>query len=120
MAEYIDREALLDSLRESETGLREIAKGLRFPIEKQICDAQIITFVECILRVKSVPTADVVEVVKAAEILNDAFGNDVPCNFNNIDEWLPYVCEYANTCDCSSVKCWEQLIKHYGERRCEE
>lgn len=62
--------------------------------------------------------ADVVEVSKAAEILDDAFGNDYPCNFNNIDEWLPYLCEYANTCDCSSVKCWEQLIKHYDERRC--
>lgn len=69
--------------------------------------------------IEAQPTADVVEVVKVAEILNNAFGNDIPCNFNNIDEWLPYVCEYANTCDCSSVKCWEQLIKHYGERRCE-
>ena len=60
--------------------------------------------------------ADLVEVSKAAEILDEAFGNDYPCNFNNIDEWLPYLCEYANTCDCSSVKCWEQLIKHYDER----
>jgi hypothetical protein len=60
--------------------------------------------------------ADFVEVSKVAEILDEAFGNDYPCNFNNIDEWLPYLCEYANTCDCSSVKCWEQLIKHYDER----
>ena len=60
--------------------------------------------------------ADFVEVSKAAEILDKSFGNDYPCNFNNIDEWLPYLCEYANTCDCSSVKCWEQLIKHYDER----
>jgi hypothetical protein len=60
--------------------------------------------------------ADFVEVKKAAEILDEAFGNDCPCNFNNIDEWLPYLCEYANTCDCSSVRCWEQLIKHYDER----
>lgn len=59
----------------------------------------------------------VVEVVKVAEILSNAFGNDYPCNFYGIDEWLPYLCEYANTCDCSSVKCWEQLIKHYGERK---
>lgn len=70
--------------------------------------------------IKDFPNADVVEVVKVAEILDDAFGNDFPCNFNNIDEWLPYVCEYANTCDCSSVKCWEQLIKHYGERKIED
>ncbi len=68
----------------------------------------------------NLPTADVVKVSKVAEMLDDAFGNDCPCNFKNIDEWLPYVCEYGNTCDCSSVKCWEQLIKHYGERRCEK
>ena len=60
--------------------------------------------------------ADVVEVKKAAEILDEAFGNDYPCNFKDMDEWLPYLCEYGNTCDCSSVKCWEQLIKHYDER----
>ena len=61
--------------------------------------------------------ADFVEVVKVAEILNDAFGNDSPCNYKSMDEWLPYLCEYGNTCDCSYVKCWEQLIKHYDERR---
>jgi hypothetical protein len=60
--------------------------------------------------------ADFVEIKKVAEILDEAFGNDYPCNFKDMDEWLPYLCEYGNTCDCSSVKCWEQLIKHYDER----
>lgn len=62
MAEYIEREALLDGLRKSRKALQEICKGLKFPVEKQICDAQVLTFQECILRVKEHPTADVVEV----------------------------------------------------------
>jgi hypothetical protein len=99
MAEYIEREALIKHIERS---FGEISTP--FVVKK----------------IKDFPNADVVEVVKVAEILDDAFGNDYPCNFNNIDEWLPYVCEYGNTCDCSSAKCWEQLIKHYGERRCEE
>ena len=114
MAEYIEREALFKRLKEETHDYdavgkykEGIIKGLN--IAKSIVNDKART-----------PTADVVEVVKAAEILSNAFGNDCPCNFKNIDEWLPYVCEYGNTCDCSSAKCWEQLIKHHGERRCEE
>ncbi len=102
MAIYKDVEPLEVVMYKSKG--KEFDEGVNFILEK----------------LDALPIADVVPVVKAAEILNDAFGNDYPCNFNNIDEWLPYVCEYANTCDCSSVKCWEQLIKHYGERRCED
>lgn len=111
MDEYIEREKMLEDLR------LQFCKGCinHFEIKCKSCSVDdVIGFVE------DLPTADVVEVVKVAEILNNAFGNDCPCNFKNIDEWLPYVCEYADTCDCSYVKCWEQLIKHYGERRCEE
>jgi hypothetical protein len=62
MAEYIEREAILESLRESHKALKEIYKGLKFPVEKQIASAQLTTFIECILRVKNAPAADVVEV----------------------------------------------------------
>ena len=73
MAEYIEREALLDSLRESRKALQEICKGLKFPVEKQICDAQILTFQECVLRVKEQPTADVETVVRCKDC---AYAND--------------------------------------------
>ena len=106
MAEYIEREKAIKETINLIVEILDVHNSV--PLTKIAC------------KMREFPTADVVEVVKAAEILNDAFGNDYPCNFNNIDEWLPYVCEYANTCDCSYVKCWEQLIKHYGERRCEE
>ena len=114
MAEYIEREALREAFIKHFDAFYDDG---RLVFSDNLCTAE---DCEDILKlVAELPTADVVEVSKAAEILDDAFGNDYPCNFNDIDEWLPYVCEYANTCDCSSVKCWEQLIKHYGERRCE-
>jgi hypothetical protein len=108
MAEYIEREPLT-----------EIMEGLynhHLTMGNYSADS---ATQDCIEAVINAPAADVVEVSKVAKILYDAFSNDCPCNFKNVDEWLPYVCEYANTCDCSSVKCWEQLIKHYGERKCE-
>jgi hypothetical protein len=58
-----------------------------------------------------------VEVEKVAEMFNEQFWDNCPCNFNNNDEWLPEVCEYANTCDCPCIKGWEQFVKHYGERK---
>lgn len=47
-------------------------------------------------------------------ILADLF--DVPCNFSPIDEWLPYLCEYGNECNCEYKKCWEQFFKHYDKK----
>lgn len=60
--------------------------------------------------------ADFVEVKKAAEMFAEQFGY-CPCNFNNIDEWLPYICEHSNVCECSVQAGWEQFIRHYGERK---
>lgn len=62
MAEYIEREALLNSLRDSYAELRKIQEKLHYDEEKQICSAELTTFVECILRVKNAPSADVAEV----------------------------------------------------------
>ena len=59
--------------------------------------------------------ADFVEVKKVANMFAEQFG-DCPCNFNGIDEWLPYVCEHNNVCECSIEAGWEQFIRHYGER----
>ena len=62
MARYIDADALREDLKESESRLRELYEGLKFAEDKQICAGQIITFFECILRIKEQPTAEVVEV----------------------------------------------------------
>ncbi len=58
--------------------------------------------------------ADAVE--KFATILAEML--DTPCNFSPTDEWLPYVCDYKNSCDCEYKECWEQIFKHWDERKC--
>lgn len=60
--------------------------------------------------------ADFVEVETVAKMFAEQFG-DCPCNFNGIDEWLPYVCEHNNVCKCSVEAGWEQFIRHYGKRK---
>ena len=50
---------------------------------------------------------------EVAVILADAFGDDCACNFNGIDEWLPFKCELLDACPkhCG-VACWEQYLKY--------
>lgn len=62
MAEYIEREAVLNDLRDSYHELQKIYNGLRYDEERAICGGQLSTFLECILRLKDAPAADVVEV----------------------------------------------------------
>ena len=64
--------------------------------------------------IDSIPTADVVEVHKVAELFLLSFGGDTcACNFNGNDEWLPYLCELQEACPhpCG-VACWEQYLKY--------
>ena len=67
MAEYIEREALAADLRGSYEELRNIYNGLRFDEERRICSAELNSFMECIIRVKNAPAADVVEVVRCKD-----------------------------------------------------
>ena len=51
---------------------------------------------------------------EVACIIADLFGDPCACNFNDIDEWLPYKCDFRETC-CPNpvgVACWEQYLKH--------
>lgn len=53
-----------------------------------------------------------------AEILAEAFSDECPCNFNDIDEWLPNYCEYNDTtCPYPDHQygCWEQYVLHREE-----
>lgn len=67
MKEYIDREGIKESLRESYVALNEIYKGLTTDIEKRLCGAQLGAFMEAIIRIKDFPAADVVEVVRCKD-----------------------------------------------------
>ena len=62
MAEYIEREALQDDIRDSYQKLHEIYNGLKFENERAICGAELTTFCEILMRIKDWPAADVVEV----------------------------------------------------------
>ena len=100
MAEYIEREAL-----------REKILG-QFP------DAHYPSWYAELLN--EVPTTDVVEADKVAEMLYEVYGDPCACNYNNNDEWLSEACEYDFD-ECPEPKdplgCWKQYVKHYGERR---
>ena len=71
--------------------------------------------------IKNAPTVDAVEVVhgqrlynahEVAVIIANLFGDDCACNFNSIDEWLPFRCELQDACpNPAGVACWEQYLK---------
>lgn len=52
-----------------------------------------------------------------AELLYELFG-DIACDFNDNDEWLPYVCKHSNTIcpHINGVDCWLQFLKHYKNK----
>lgn len=50
---------------------------------------------------------------EVAEIIADLFGDNCACNFNSIDEWLPFKCELQDVCPYPvGVACWEQYLKY--------
>jgi hypothetical protein len=73
-------------------------------------------------RVERLPAADVVAVDRVALMLKESFGDPCACNFNNNDEWLPFVCEFQDECPYPPgvLDCWKQFVKHFGERRGED
>ena len=58
---------------------------------------------------------------QVACLLADMFDDACACNYNGIDEWLPELCDFKDTC-CPNpvgVACWEQFLKHSKARYCE-
>lgn len=54
---------------------------------------------------------------EVATIIADLFDDDCACNFNGIDEWLPFKCELQKACqNPCGVACWEQYLKHKSEK----
>ena len=64
------------------------------------------------------PAADVIEIDKVAEMFNDFCGDHCACNYNSIDEWLPFCCDLIEECPepKDPLGCWKQFIKHYNKR----
>lgn len=64
------------------------------------------------------PAADVIEIDKVAAMFNDFCGDYCACNYNIIDEWLPFCCDFIEECTepKDPLGCWKQFVKHYNKR----
>ena len=95
-------------------GCKYKTNGICNPFNDPVCGA--------VELMHDAPTVDAVEVVhgqrlynahEVAVIIADLFGDDCACNFNGIDEWLPFKCELLDACPnpCGAA-CWEQYLKY--------
>ena len=118
-SDLISRSTMLEDLRESVNWLHKIYVDLKYEDEKRICSAEIASFTEVIMRLKDAPAVDAIPIDDVAEMLAELFGEECCCDYNGIDEWLPYLCEHSDICPDSIGKngCWKQFIKHWKERK---
>ena len=100
--EYIEREALFEAVRDKSMTQFDWSEKVDLDEFEEVLN--------------NIPTADVVEVDKVAEMLRIMFDDDCACNYNGNDEWLPMLCKYAET-DCPMPKerlgCWKEFVKHF-------
>lgn len=118
-SDLISRSALLEDLRESKAELKRILEGLGCEMEWRICEGQVSSFAEVIMRVKEAPAVDAIPIDTVAEMLAELFGEECCCNYNGIDEWLPFLCEHSDTCPdvIGTNGCWKQFIKHWKGKK---
>ena len=61
---------------------------------------------------------------QVAELLYEAIGDECPCNYNGIDEWLPMVCQYCKSGGCpdppDKLDCWKEYIRQRNNKPKEE
>lgn len=108
MMRLIDADALAESLRESKDKLGKILSEERCEMEYRICEGQMVTFIEAILRVKESPTIDAVPVVRCKDCENWDTG------------WKPVDAEDDEQfCVCFSRVTRSDEFCSRGERRCD-
>lgn len=98
MVEYIEREALLKRLKFKRDTEPNLDGRKRYGLDSAIS------------QVRKAPAVDVISIDKAAEILNELFGNEPPCDFRGIDEWLPFLCNCYDRPKCGTIECWKAFI----------
>lgn len=69
--------------------------------------------------VETAPSVDAIPIDTVAEMLAELFGEECCCNYNGIDEWLPFLCEHSDTCTdvIGTNGCWKQFIKHWRAKK---
>lgn len=109
----IDADALLQDLKDSKKDLQEIRDGLKYDDEKRICDSEILTFGECIMRVNNAPTVDI-----KTEVVREIFAEIEKqiARYSHIhryaDEARQCTEEYADGTPCEMVSVWEVIPLH--------
>ena len=93
MARYIDVDILCNSLRESYNRLFELYKKAKDNAAATICEAELNTFMECIIRAKTQPTADVVEVKHGEWIVAEEC--KTPLSHGYISTEKTYICPFC-------------------------
>lgn len=66
--------------------------------------------------------SEAMSVNEVAELLAELFEDNCACNYDGIDEWLPYYCEVPGTVcphPCG-VECWKQFLKWRDVRASKE
>lgn len=95
-------------------------KSLR--IEFELSCRHCVHYEACHRRGKEIPAEscrtfknkdDIIGIQTAAELASRLYDN--PCNSCYAEEYLPYVCDYKDNCNCSNVECWKQYFKHFKE-----
>ena len=81
-----------------------------FTFEEDGCDGCAV-----ITEWEKAPAVDAIPIDDVAEMLAELFGEECCCNYNGIDEWLPFLCEHSDTCPdvIGTNGCWKQFIKHW-------
>ena len=59
---------------------------------------------------------EVMTYTEIADMLNDLFGDPCPCDFNGIDEWLPFECKFEKCPQPGETRCWEEYLRHRGAK----
>lgn len=106
------------SKMENEKRLIYLDELLKFPIridhyDKEHGNENFVFGIETVLEyAEHLPTVKAYTAHEVAEILADVFSDTCACNFNSIDEWLPFKCELLDACpNPVGVACWEQYLK---------
>lgn len=111
-----------DLIRRSEFKSKciEVLEGIRKNPLMSRQEMHVIAAIDTVCQIADdIPAVDAVEVDTVCEMMEFLFDDSCPCNYNSIDEWLPYVCEHQEECPKPTDKygCWKQFIRHFGKRR---
>lgn len=67
--------------------------------------------------VDNAPAVDAIPIDTVAEMLAELFGDEISCNYNDIDEMLSIGCEKAHCPDDGDHSCWKKYVEYWMKRK---